>query len=102
MTEIPYFRQLADFSKPVRYGQERGYDLRLVLGDGGHDPNHGGAVPMHSAGCCDANLSEPRHVVCRCARNGEGRNRTGDTTVFSRVLYQLSYLAARDSVAIRL
>jgi hypothetical protein len=30
---------------------------------------------------------------------GEGRNRTGDTTVFSRVLYRLSYLAARDSVA---
>ena len=27
-------------------------------------------------------------------RDGEGRNRTGDTTVFSRVLYQLSYLAA--------
>ena len=26
--------------------------------------------------------------------NGEGRNRTGDTTIFSRVLYQLSYLAA--------
>jgi enterochelin esterase-like enzyme len=23
---------------------ERGYDLRLVLGDGGHDPNHGGAI----------------------------------------------------------
>jgi hypothetical protein len=27
-------------------------------------------------------------------KNGEGRNRTGDTTIFSRVLYQLSYLAA--------
>src|SRR5213080_3602131 len=27
--------------------------------------------------------------------HGEGRNRTGDTTVFSRVLYQLSYLAER-------
>jgi hypothetical protein len=27
-------------------------------------------------------------------RDGEGRNRTGDTTVFSRVLYRLSYLAA--------
>ena len=26
--------------------------------------------------------------------SGEGRNRTGDTAVFSRVLYQLSYLAA--------
>ena len=24
---------------------------------------------------------------------GEARNRTGDTTIFSRVLYQLSYLA---------
>jgi enterochelin esterase-like enzyme len=23
---------------------ERGYGLRLVLGDGGHDPNHGGAI----------------------------------------------------------
>jgi hypothetical protein len=27
------------------------------------------------------------------SRDGEGRNRTGDTTIFSRVLYQLSYLA---------
>ena len=31
---------------------------------------------------------------CNSKRDGEGRNRTGDTTVFSRVLYQLSYLAA--------
>src|SRR5439155_25949054 len=28
----------------------------------------------------------------RCA---EGQNRTGDTTIFSRVLYQLSYLGTR-------
>ena len=39
----------------------------------------------------------------RCAPNGmdasgEGRNRTGDTTVFSRVLYRLSYLARRPAV----
>jgi len=27
-------------------------------------------------------------------KNGETRTRTGDTTIFSRVLYQLSYLAA--------
>jgi hypothetical protein len=27
------------------------------------------------------------------AQNGETRTRTGDTTIFSRVLYQLSYLA---------
>jgi hypothetical protein len=33
-------------------------------------------------------------LVGRAARlSGEGRNRTGDTTVFSRVLYRLSYLA---------
>src|SRR5262249_1963084 len=31
----------------------------------------------------------------RADESGEGRNRTGDTTVFSRVLYQLSYLALR-------
>ena len=33
--------------------------------------------------------------------DGEGRNRTGDTTIFSRVLYQLSYLAARAGMVAR-
>ena len=28
--------------------------------------------------------------------NGETQTRTGDTTIFSRVLYQLSYLAERN------
>jgi hypothetical protein len=27
------------------------------------------------------------------SKHGQGRNRTTDTTIFSRVLYQLSYLA---------
>ena len=27
--------------------------------------------------------------------NGQGRNRTADTVIFSHVLYQLSYLAER-------
>ncbi len=31
------------------------------------------------------------HPTC----DGETRTRTGDTTIFSRVLYQLSYLATR-------
>jgi hypothetical protein len=47
-----------------------------------------------------ATLSLTRH--CLTSRNlhslgrfdGETRTRTGDTTIFSRVLYQLSYLAA--------
>ena len=29
--------------------------------------------------------------------HGEGRNRTADTTIFSRVLYQLSYLADKKT-----
>ena len=28
--------------------------------------------------------------------SGQGRNRTTDTTIFSRVLYQLSYLAQKN------
>src|SRR5436305_15264854 len=31
--------------------------------------------------------------------SGEGRDRTSDTAIFSRVLYQLSYLAAPASVS---
>ena len=41
--------------------------------------------------------SEPAQAAQRATaanQNGEGRTRTGDTPVFSRVLYQLSYLAA--------
>ena len=55
------------------------------------------------AGVGSQPLSESAHpieVVMASAQpkpdsigDGEGRNRTGDTTVFSRVLYQLSYLA---------
>ena len=29
--------------------------------------------------------------------SGQGRNRTTDTTIFSRVLYQLSYLARKKN-----
>src|SRR5436305_15093757 len=38
-----------------------------------------------------------RQLIAPSSRigDGEGRNRTGDTTIFSRVLYQLSYLATR-------
>ena len=39
--------------------------------------------------------AKPRGVRGIEPAYGEGRNRTGDTTVFSRVLYQLSYLAER-------
>ncbi len=38
-------------------------------------------------------LPSQKYRICRDF-SGEGRNRTGDTAIFSRVLYQLSYLAA--------
>ena len=49
----------------------------------------------------NANLGVYRDFVngqvrAREGMNGETRTRTGDTTIFSRVLYQLSYLAASD------
>jgi hypothetical protein len=37
---------------------------------------------------------QPR--FCRAVCDGETRTRTGDTTIFSRVLYQLSYLAVGE------
>ena len=35
----------------------------------------------------------PQEPETACLSDGEGQNRTADTTIFSRVLYQLSYLA---------
>ena len=37
--------------------------------------------------------SPMNHAPCRPLSHGETQTRTGDTTIFSRVLYQLSYLA---------
>ncbi len=38
-------------------------------------------------------IGEHRLSLNRCAASGQGRNRTGDTRIFSPLLYQLSYLA---------
>jgi hypothetical protein len=40
-----------------------------------------------------------RRPVYQGFRDGETRTRTGDTTIFSRVLYQLSYLAEREQAS---
>ena len=39
---------------------------------------------------------------CSGLSDGETRTRTGDTTIFSRVLYQLSYLASALKASARL
>ena len=45
-------------------------------------PPKGGILPIHR-------VRDVGHVL---AAGGEGRDRTADTAVFSRVLYRLSYL----------
>ena len=74
------------------------------LDDGGLNPTH--IVPQHARQ--DSNLQPPVletgalpielrasvSVVRPVLPSGQGQNRTADTTIFSRVLYQLSYLAA--------
>ena len=54
------------------------------------DQTHGGGA---SALGNLAPVAREKMPLAAASPNGEGRNRTGDTTIFSRVLYQLSYLA---------
>ena len=54
-----------------------------------HGPGH--FVGTFGPGLDRAGGSAPRKDGV--SRDGETRTRTGDTTIFSRVLYQLSYLA---------
>ena len=46
-----------------------------------------GALPV------ELRTSDIHRSILRPSYSGQGRNRTTDTTIFSRVLYQLSYLA---------
>ena len=62
-------------------------------GDLDHARASGGGGPQASA---TSELRRDHAAVLHSRKGGEGRNRTGDTTVFSRVLYRLSYLAAKS------
>ena len=64
-----------------------GSRLSWGLSSGTSDPRVGLVLVRVS----DSLTSDGRSSLWDC--DGEGRNRTGDTTIFSRVLYQLSYLA---------
>ena len=57
-------------------------DHSRTLVDGTWTPTKRGATTPSLKRCLFAGKTD-----------GEGQNRTGDTTIFSRVLYQLSYLA---------
>jgi hypothetical protein len=76
-----------------------------IIGDNGNAGVSGVTLFKTAAGACAPGGSAPssshRPSVASAANaNGETQIRTGDTTIFSRVLYQLSYLAAtRDGSA---
>jgi hypothetical protein len=57
----------------------------------GARPNRRGRLVDADYTTRDARLTERSLFAGK--KHGEGQNRTGDTTIFSRVLYQLSYLA---------
>ena len=59
---------------------------------------HTPATAPSNAGTPNGAGSQPTAVGRSRRANGEGQDRTGDTTIFSRVLYQLSYLAGRRTV----
>src|SRR5690606_8348054 len=46
--------------------------------------------------CLSTSASRTRRGLRGAMAGAEGRDRTGDTTIFSRVLYQLSYLGSAD------
>jgi len=88
---VPYMGAvLGRFARPVatRRPREPSTSLRFWtrLGLEGRELAHK-RQPWHRA----RSKKTRRHAGL--SRNGETRTRTGDTTIFSRVLYQLSYLA---------
>ena len=100
--ESPYkpFLSLLIFSRHGR--RELGQAHRACRRDGGWSgrwdlnprppPWQGGALPLSY--CRSPGRRRPR-VLRGCRLHGaEGQNRTDDTSVFSAVLYQLSYLGA--------
>src|SRR5262245_13423088 len=56
--------------------------------------------PQREFGDFHSGSSVNRLLYCDL-NGGEGRNRTVDTTIFSRMLYQLSYLATQDMRAVQ-
>ena len=70
------------------YGADNAPDRPFSGGEIG-----GGPKMSHSDELDEPSPNKQKGPVSRAFRSGETRTRTGDTTIFSRVLYQLSYLA---------
>ena len=74
---------------PAVTGQLGPDDTKLY----GIGPNNRLAGPIEAA--TKPSTPNRKGRLCSTFASGETRNRTEDTTIFSRVLYQLSYLAVR-------
>ena len=52
--------------------------------------------------CRKAQLKTALRVESRLNTGGQGRNRTVDTRIFNPLLYQLSYLAGKTAIIVKL
>jgi hypothetical protein len=64
-----------------------------IVSEVGHERHLRGPFVGQSAPCCCTQLPAEKLAFAGLFPDGETQTRTGDTTIFSRVLYQLSYLA---------
>jgi hypothetical protein len=70
---------------------DRSRAARFSSSEGAEKAGKGRREGLSRSGVAPALTQKAR--LCRLFLDGETRTRTGDTTIFSRVLYQLSYLA---------
>src|SRR5437762_307850 len=78
-------------SAPVRANSRKRSALNLLAWLGTHSPGKSCRIVLETT---FADLGAGTRPVLS---GGEGRNRTVDTTIFSRMLYQLSYLATLNA-----
>jgi hypothetical protein len=90
----------AAFDSLVRAARDQLHARRPGAAEGVHWATNGPRDPENCPVAACRSRRRPQGL-CRFAGHspyGETRTRTGDTTIFSRVLYQLSYLAARRTM----
>ena len=84
------------FDALVRRARRRLYGPSEPPGEASMGGGLGGGSQMSDlSGTFTPGPKKRKGPASRPFRSGETRTRTGDTTIFSRVLYQLSYLAER-------
>ncbi len=84
----------------LRARQTKVFDVVALVREGREGLDRRGSRPRKDPACRGRREPPGGRVTLASSGNdddGEGGNRTHDTTIFSRVLYQLSYLAVADA-----